>query len=116
MCTTSTKDIQNNKEAKNSSRGSREIFSGFFSLQIEHKTTDTERPIDKNKRKLYYSLGEKKRSIIKNQLTVNKDGFILHNVAHKKGRKHDYILNIYSIYTQYIRITILSFQRGCYYS
>jgi hypothetical protein len=94
MCTTSTKDIQNNKEAKNSSRGSREIFSGFFSLQIEHKTTDTERPIDKNKRKLYYSLGEKKRPIIKNQLTVNKDGFILHNVAIKKEEN----MTIYSIY------------------
>jgi hypothetical protein len=72
-----------------------EKYSPVFCLsQNEHKATDTERPIDKNKRKLYYSLGEKKRPIIKNQLTVNKDGFILHNVAIKKEEN----MTIYSIY------------------
>ncbi len=36
-------------------------------------------------------LGKKKRhTIVKNQITVNKDGYILHKVGYKKGRKHDY--------------------------
>ena len=40
---------------------------------------------------MYYSLGKKKkRYTVKNQLTVNKDGYILHKVAHKKGKRHDY--------------------------
>jgi hypothetical protein len=45
--------------------------------------------VDKNKRKMYYS-GKKKRYTVKNQLTVNKDGYILHKIAHKKGKRHDY--------------------------
>ena len=51
------------------------------------------RPVNKNKRKMYYS-GKKKKHAVKNQLTVNKDGFIIHKAANKKGRKHDYIFNI----------------------
>ena len=47
------------------------------------------RPVDKNKRKMYYS-GKKKRHTIKNQITVNNRGYILHKIRHKKGRKHDY--------------------------
>ena len=47
------------------------------------------RPIDKNKRAIFYS-GKKKRHTVKNQLTVNKDGYILHKAVHKKGRRHDY--------------------------
>jgi hypothetical protein len=38
---------------------------------------------------LYYS-GKKKRHTVKNQITVNKNGYILHKAAHKNGRKHDY--------------------------
>jgi hypothetical protein len=37
--------------------------------------------------------GKKKRHIVKNQLTVNKDGYILHKVVYKKGRRHDYDIN-----------------------
>jgi hypothetical protein len=49
------------------------------------------RPVDNNRRKNYYSLGnKKKRYTVKNQLTVNKDGYITHKVAHKKGKRHDY--------------------------
>ena len=51
------------------------------------------RPVDKNKRKMYYS-GKKKRHTVKNQLTVNKDDYILHKTTYKKGRRHDYIFNI----------------------
>ncbi len=47
------------------------------------------RPVDKNRRKMYYS-GKKKRHTIKNQITVNNRGHILHKIRHKKGRKHDY--------------------------
>ncbi len=47
------------------------------------------RPVDKNRRKIFYS-GKKKRHTIKNQITVNNHGFILHKVRYKKGRKHDY--------------------------
>jgi hypothetical protein len=47
------------------------------------------RPVDKRRRKTYY-LGKKKIYTVKNQLTANKDGYILHKVAYKKGRRHDY--------------------------
>jgi hypothetical protein len=52
------------------------------------------RPVDKQRRKIFYSLGKKKRHTIKNQITVNNHGFILHKIHYKKGRKHDYILSI----------------------
>ena len=32
----------------------------------------------------------KKRHTVKNQITVNNHGYILHKIHHKKGRKHDY--------------------------
>ncbi len=38
---------------------------------------------------MYYS-GKKKRHTVKNQITVNNRGYILHKVGYKKGRKHDY--------------------------
>ncbi len=50
------------------------------------------RPEDKRKRKAYYS-GKKKRHTVKNQLTVNNRGYILHKVGYKKGRMHDYNIN-----------------------
>jgi hypothetical protein len=40
---------------------------------------------------MYYS-GKKKRHTVKNQIMVNKDGYILHKICHKKGRKHDYYI------------------------
>ena len=47
------------------------------------------RPVDKERRKIFYS-GKKKRHTVKNQITVNNHGYILHKVGYKKGRKHDY--------------------------
>jgi|SRR6185437_1727218 len=38
---------------------------------------------------MYYS-GKKKRHTVKTQIMINKDGYILHKVGYKKGRKHDY--------------------------
>ena len=87
MCTNSTKDIQNNKEAKNT-RGSREIFSRLSCFYRFHRTTDT-KTYDKNRRKIFYS-GKKKRHTVKNQITVNNRGYILHKIGYKKGRRHDY--------------------------
>ena len=49
------------------------------------------RPVDKERRKMYYSGNKKKHTIVKNQITVNNHrGYILHKVGDKKGRKHDY--------------------------
>ncbi len=38
---------------------------------------------------MYYS-GKKKRHTVKNQITVNNRGYILHKIRYKKGKKHDY--------------------------
>jgi hypothetical protein len=49
------------------------------------------RPIDKDRRKMYYSGKKKRHTTIKNQLMVNNRGYILHKANHhKKGRRHDY--------------------------
>src|SRR6185437_4305169 len=50
------------------------------------------RPIDKRRRKMYYS-GKKKIHTTKTQITVNNHGYIIHKADHKKGHRHDY--NIY---------------------
>ncbi len=64
-------------------------FPGFLAF-IDSAEQQIPRPaIDKNRRKMYYS-GKKKRHTIKNQIMVNKDGYILHKARKKKGRKHDY--------------------------
>ncbi len=66
-------------------------FPGFLAF-----TNCTEqqipRPIDKNKRKMYYSGKKKRHTTVKNQLMVNNRGYILHKIRHKKGRKHDYYI------------------------
>jgi hypothetical protein len=64
-------------------------FPGFLAF-TDCTEQQIPRPIDKNRRKIFYS-GKKKRHTVKNQLTVNKDGYIIHKAANKKGRKHDYI-------------------------
>ncbi len=63
-------------------------FPGFLAF-IDCTEQQIPRPVDNRRRKAYYS-GKKKRHIVKNQLTVNKDGYILHKIAHRKGRRHDY--------------------------
>ena len=64
-------------------------FPGLLAF-IDSTEQQIPRPADKNKRKMYYS-GKKKRHTVKNQIMVNKDGYILHKAVHKKGRRHDYI-------------------------
>ena len=46
-------------------------------------------PIDKNRRKIFYS-GKKKRHTVKTQLMVNNQGIVIHKTHYKKGRRHDY--------------------------
>ncbi len=48
------------------------------------------RPLDRERRKMYYSGKKKKHTIVKNQVMVNNRGYILHKATHKKGRRHDY--------------------------
>jgi hypothetical protein len=63
-------------------------FPGFMAF-TDCTEQQIPRPVDKNKRKMYYS-GKKKRHTVKNQLMVNNRGHILHKVGYKNGRKHDY--------------------------
>ena len=63
-------------------------FLGFLAF-TDCTEQQIPRPVDKNRRKIFYS-GKKKKHTIKNQITVNNRGYILHKVGYKKGRKHDY--------------------------
>lgn len=58
-------------------------------------TDGTEQPIprpkDRQKRKTHYS-GKKKRHTLKNQITVNQKGEIIHKPPHSPGRKNDYAI------------------------
>jgi len=49
------------------------------------------RPKSKRKRKTHYS-GKKKRHTVKTQITVNKNGLIVHKTLHAKGSTHDFTL------------------------
>ena len=65
-----------------------QYFPSFLAF-IDCTEQQIPRPVDKNRRKIFYS-GKKKKHTIKNQITVNNRGYILHKVGYKKGRKHDY--------------------------
>jgi hypothetical protein len=66
-------------------------FPGFLAF-TDCTEQQIPRPVNKNRRKIYYS-GKKKRYAVKNQITVNNRGYIIHKVNHKKGRRYDY--NVY---------------------
>jgi hypothetical protein len=70
-----------------------QYFPGFLAF-LDSTEQQIPRPVDNNKRKMYYSGKKKKRYTVKNQIMVNNRGYILHKVAHKKGKRHDYIFNI----------------------
>ena len=63
-------------------------FPGFLAF-TDCTEQQIPRPVDKQRRKIFYS-GKRKRHTVKNQITVNNCGYILHKVGYKKGRKHDY--------------------------
>ena len=62
-----------------------QYFPGFMAF-IDCTEQQIPRPVDKERRKIFYS-GKRKRHTIKNQLMVNNRGYILHKAAHKKGQK-----------------------------
>ncbi len=63
-------------------------FPGFLAF-TDCTEQQIPRPVDRERRKIFYS-GKKKRHTVKNQITVNNRGYILHKIGYKKGRKHDY--------------------------
>jgi hypothetical protein len=63
-------------------------FPGFLAF-TDFTEQQILRPIDKERRKIYYS-GKKKRHTVKNQIMVNNRGYIIHKANHKKGKRHDY--------------------------
>lgn len=67
-----------------------ELFPGFRAL-IDATEQEIPRPKDKEKRKTHYS-GKRRRHTVKTQLTVNKNGLIVHRTNHARGRTHDYAL------------------------
>ncbi|MBI2185396.1 MAG: transposase [Thaumarchaeota archaeon] len=67
-----------------------EYFPGFKAI-IDATEQEVPRPKNKRRRKSYYS-GKKRRHTVKTQLTVNKDGLIMHKTSHVRGRVHDYTL------------------------
>jgi len=74
-----------------------QYFPGFLSF-IDSTEQQVPRPINKKRRKIYYS-GKKKRHTVKSQFMVNNHGIIIHKLGHKKGLGHDYMI--------FIKITIL---------
>ena len=66
-------------------------FPGFLAF-IDCTGQQIPRPVDKNRRKMFYS-GKKKKHTIKMQLLVNNRGYIIHKANHNKGKRHDY--NVY---------------------
>jgi len=65
-----------------------QYFPSFLAF-IDSTEQQIPRPVDKKRRKAYYS-GKKKRHTIKNQIMVNNRGFIIHKTNHKRGCRHDY--------------------------
>jgi len=66
------------------------MFPGFKAF-LDATEQEIPRPKAKRKRKTHYS-GKKKRHTVKTQLTVNKEGLIIHKTRHVKGSIHDYAL------------------------
>ena len=89
MLTYTSKNIQHNKKAENTRRGSRMILSRrlscFYRLYIEQHIP---RPVNtKRKRKAYYSGKKKRHTAVKTQVMVNHRSIIIHKTGHKKGRR-----------------------------
>ncbi len=53
--------------------------------------TEQPRPKNKKKRKTHYS-GKKKRHTVKNQITINLKGEIIHKPPHSSGRRNDFAI------------------------
>ncbi|MCJ7614027.1 transposase [Candidatus Bathyarchaeota archaeon] len=66
------------------------VFPGFKAF-LDATEQEIPRPKAKRKRKTHYS-GKKKKHTVKTQITVNKDGLIVHKTRHARGSTHDYAL------------------------
>jgi hypothetical protein len=66
------------------------VFPGFKAF-LDATEQEIPRPHGKRKRKTHYS-GKTKKHTVKTQLTVNKEGLIVHKTSHVKGSMHDYTL------------------------
>jgi hypothetical protein len=66
------------------------MFPGFKAF-LDATEQEIPRPHGKRKRKTHYS-GKRKKHTVKTQLTVNKEGLIVHKTGHVKGSMHDYTL------------------------
>jgi hypothetical protein len=64
-------------------------FPGFLAF-IDCTEQQIPRPVDKERRKMYYPIDKKKKHTVKNQIMVNNRGYIIHKVNHKNGKRHDY--------------------------
>ena len=64
------------------------IFPGFKAY-LDATEQEIPRPKNRQKRKTHYS-GKKKKHTVKTQITVNKNGLIVHKTRHAQGRRHDY--------------------------
>jgi hypothetical protein len=66
------------------------MFPGFKAF-LDATEQEIPRPHGKRKQKTHYS-GKRKKHSVKTQLTVNKEGLIVHKTSHVKGSMHDYTL------------------------
>ena len=66
-----------------------QYFPGFLAF-IDSTEQRIPRPVDKKRKKIFYSGKKKRHTAVKNQLVVNNHGIIIHKTHHKKGRRHDY--------------------------
>lgn len=66
------------------------MFPGFKAF-LDATEQEIPRPKAKLKRKTHYS-GKKRKHTVKTQITVNKNGLIVHKAGHVKGSTHDYAL------------------------
>ncbi|MER5176136.1 MAG: hypothetical protein ABJB76_04390 [Candidatus Nitrosocosmicus sp.] len=56
----------------------RNIFQALWPLSIPLQNNRDTRPADNERKKVFYSLGKKKRHTVKNQFVANNSGFIIH--------------------------------------
>jgi len=68
-----------------------EAFFPGFKAFLDATEQEIPRPRDKGKRRTHYS-GKRKRHTVKTQITVNREGLILHRTPHARGSRHDYAL------------------------
>jgi hypothetical protein len=70
-----------------------QYFPAGFLAFIDSTEQQIPRPVDKKRKKVYYSGKKKRHTAVKNQFMVNNHGYVIHKTNHKRGCRHDY--NIY---------------------